>query len=171
MHEALKLSLTADGLLPTFHAHSDGNYPPSEQLGLASYEIRVMLAHIRNLFDNGRTGAGYEALHECFDTLRSSQQIAVPGGPKRDRRQARLAQRPHPFPFFRDMAAAEQADDPAPGSPADEEESTSAIAHYFDYQALRAVCLRSDGSGCQKSKQKIKSNSKPVLPLLAFKIK
>jgi len=139
MKEGLRLSLMADGLLPTFHKYSSAEYGPEEQLGMAGYKMRVALNHLRSLFDGGSVAAFLQPHFELMRQSRPQVQSA-----KCVRRAERLQARPHPFPHFRSQDAEEDDDDSQ--APVDDTSPPTSVAHWLDMQSLIAKCLRSDGA-------------------------
>jgi hypothetical protein len=108
-----------------------------EVLELVAYKIRVMMSHVRNCYDGAKVDEKKaHQLKVLFGLLDNGHLVG--SSVRKQRREARLGRRVHPFPFFRDGA-----DDAEPTDQPDDE--ITPIAKYFDGGQMCARMLLSDG--------------------------
>ena len=103
-------------------------------VALATYKVRVMLAHVRDQFDRGH--AISDALLEIFAIMTTTQKKA--GSIRSINRSHRLA-RENPFKHFRDSPS------PSP-SPVGGKEEPTVIIKYYNPKARQATMILSDGT-------------------------
>ena len=131
MREGLSIALKshASDMWTTFQQNNTKYELTDDQhVNWTVYRIRAMLAHLRMKFDDGaadkQLGTKLDAVFLCMSQgLKTSQ--------KKQRRRERIGQRPHPFPFFRDVEQPE-------ADPTIVDEPLEVIAKYFtvsDYTA------------------------------------
>ncbi len=107
-----------------------------EILGLISYKIRVMLSHVRIIYDAHDPQQGRHALQDIFEVISGAAKIPQVMDARKARRMDRISRRPNPFVCFRQ---AEQ-------SAKTEEEEASIITTYYDGHSRVAKMLLSDGT-------------------------
>ena len=137
MEAALAIAIDAKGLFTTMQDLADKTVSPDRVVAVISYKIRVMMAHTRKLLDSSYKAAWFTSIAAHYKSHAGSAL-------SRTRHRAKLAQRPHPFPFFR--SADPVADVEAAADPDGEETDCSVVCKYMDYACLRAVLLQSDGA-------------------------
>ena len=131
MREGLSIALKSHAaeIWTTFQQNSiKYELTDDQHVSWTVYRIRAMLAHLRMKFDDGaadkQLGTKLDAVFLCMSQgLKTNQ--------KKQRRRERIGQRPHPFPFFRDVEQPEA--DPTIDEPLE------VIAKYFtvsDYSAM-----------------------------------
>ena len=127
--EALQTVLQQDAdAQSTMYGHAiDGMENASETVALTAYMVRVMLSHVRSLFDSNRSAD--HPLQALFSCMRS------PGDSRKVRRTDRLVERQHPFLAYRTE----------PDSSEGEDEQVSVVTKFYDGKTRKAYMLASDG--------------------------
>ena len=106
----------------------------SETIKLTVYKHRVMLAHLRLQYDCHSTNPDH-LLSGLFSEMKAPSAVA-----RKQQRESRIGNRPHPFLRFRPTEVVHESDDDE-----GEEESVTVITKFYDGKVRKAYMLCSDG--------------------------